>query len=229
MKTGVAAKGGLSEGKSAIGDYALAHGQRALGCSVSHPMGSMPMKSLRALALASLVTSVSFSARADEVPLSSDASNEHFETQVLAVDPANYRVTIEGLDKRPVSIPLTDQAKAMRNLKVGDKVDIRVTRSVDYVLNTSVDGAPSVSNDSWINRAPPDSLPGGEVFSALKVTSKITNIDMKKNEVTLLRPDGKEVVVTVNNPKIQAQMLNLQIGQTVDAIQVEVLKVETSR
>ena len=45
----------------------------------------------------------------------------------------------------------------------------------------------------------------------------------------MLRPDGKEVVVTVNNPKIQAQMLNLQIGQTVDAIQVDVLKVETSR
>jgi hypothetical protein len=52
---------------------------------------------------------------------------------------------------------------------------------------------------------------------------------MKKNEVTLLRPDGKEVVVTVNNPKIQAHMMNLQVGQTVDAIQIEVLKVETSR
>ncbi|MNY73110.1 hypothetical protein D3C86_2118120 [compost metagenome] len=67
------------------------------------------------------------------------------------------------------------------------------------------------------------------MFSALKVTSKITDIDMKKNEVTLLRPDGKEVVVTVNNPKIQAHMMNLQVGQTVDAIQIEVLKVETSR
>lgn len=189
------------------------------------------MKSLPALALVSLVTTVSFAAHAEGVALSSnvEASNEHFETHVLAVDPAKYQVTVEGLDKKPAPIQLSDQAKAMRNLKVGDKVDIRVARSVDYVLHTGIDGAPSDSNDSWINRAAPDSFPGGELFSTRKVTSKITNIDMKKNEVTLLRPDGKEVVVTVTNPRVQSRMMDIQIGQTVDAIQTEVLKVETSR
>lgn len=191
------------------------------------------MKSLRSLAravaLVSLATTASFAAHADEVPLNSDAATEHFETKVLAVDPANYRVTIEGLDKRPVAIPLTDKAKGLRNLKVGDKVDIRVTRSIDHVLDTKVGGAPGISNDAWINRANDDSLPGGEVYRTVKVTSKITHIDANKHQVTLQRPDGKEQAVTVSDPKIQAYVMDLQVGQTVEAIYTEVLKVETSR
>ena len=193
------------------------------------------MKSFRALintaALVSLMTTVSFAAHSEGLAMSSnsDASHENFETHVLAVDPAKYQVTVEGLDKKPAHIQLSDQAKAMRNLKVGDKVDIRVARSIDYVLHSSIDGVPSASNDSWINRAAPDSLPGGEFFSTSKVTSKITHIDMKKNEVTLLRPDGKEIVVNVTNPRVQARMMDIHIGQTVDAIQTEVLQVETSR
>ena len=191
------------------------------------------MKSLctipRAVALVLLVTTVSLAAHADEVPLNSEASSEHFETRVLAVDPANYQVTIEGLDKRPVPIQLTDQAKALHNLKVGDKLDIRVTRSIDHVLETDVGGGAGVSNDSWINRAAHDSFPGGEVYRTVKVTSKVTHIDINKHEVTLLRPDGNEQIVAVTNPKIQAHLPNLQVGQKVDAIYTEVLKVETSR
>ncbi|HEF4760084.1 TPA: hypothetical protein SAN82_002514 [Pseudomonas putida] len=191
------------------------------------------MKSLRsvvhAVAFVPFLANVSFAVHAAEVPLNSDARIENFETRVLAVDPAKYQVTIEGLDKRPVSIQLSDQAKALRNLKVGDKVDIRVTRSIDHVLDTSVEGAPGVTNDAWINRAADGSAPGGEVYRTVKVTSKITHIDSSKHEVTLLSPDGKEQVVIVNDPKVQARLKDLEPGQTVDAIFTEVLKVETSR
>lgn len=183
----------------------------------------------RTVVFVSFVTTASLAAYANEVPLNSDASSERFETQVLAVNPTNHQVTIEGLDKRPISIQLTDQAKGLRNLKVGDKVDIRVTRSIDHVLDTDVGSAPSVSNDSWINRATHDSLPGGEVYRTIKITSKVTHIDLQKHQVTMLRPDGKEQVVTVTDPKIQPHLLDLQVGQTVDAISTEVLKVETSR
>ena len=191
------------------------------------------MKLLRAfthtVVFASLMTTASLVASANEVPLNSEASSERFETHVLAVNPTNHQVTIEGLDKRPVSIQLTDQAKGLRNLKVGDKVDIRVTRSIDHVLDTDEGGAPSVSNDFWINRAAHDSPPGGEVYRTIKITSKVTHIDLQKHQVTMLRPDGKEQVVTVTDAKIQPRLLDLKAGQTVDAIYTEVLKVETSR
>ena len=191
------------------------------------------MKSLhsltRALALASLVTSVSLAAHAQEVPLNSEASSEHFQTQVLAVDSAKHQVTIEGLDKRPVPFQLTDQAKALHNLKVGDKVDIRVTRSIDYVLDTDINGKPAVSNDTWVNRASPDNLPGGEMYRTVKVTLKVTRVDVANNQVVLLHPDGNEQIVTVVDPKVQAHLKDFRAGQTVEAIHTEVLKVETSR
>ncbi|MCP6135451.1 hypothetical protein NL393_40335, partial [Klebsiella pneumoniae] len=59
--------------------------------------------------------------------------------------------------------------------------------------------------------------------------SKVEKIDLDKHEVTLLPPQGKVQVVKVENPELQGRMKELKVGQTVDAIYTEVLRVETSR
>lgn len=192
------------------------------------------MKPIRFLAyggaLASVMFITGYTVSAAEVPLGSNTMEGHAVTQVLAVDPANYQVTVEGTDKIPVTIQLTDQAKALHNLKVGDKVDIDVVRSVAYVLDTDVDGTPGVSNEAMAIRANKDNPnPGGEAVRQVKVTSKITHIDLKKHEVTLLPPEGKVKVLKVEDPNLQARMQKLQVGQTVNAIYTEVMKVKTSR
>ncbi|MGX1126203.1 hypothetical protein AB7M23_002996 [Pseudomonas sp. HLS-6 TE3448] len=195
---------------------------------------SKPMKPIRSFActvvLASIMSATSFTALAADVPLGGSAIEGHVVTHVLAVDAANYQVTIEGADKKPVTIQLTDQAKALHNLKVGDNVDITVVRSIAYVLDTNVGGAPGVSNESMTTRAAKDNPhPGGEAVRRVKVTSKITHIDLKKHEVTLLPPEGKVTVLKVEDPELQARMKNLKVGQTVNVIYTEVLKVKTSR
>ncbi|VVN00295.1 hypothetical protein PS662_03310 [Pseudomonas fluorescens] len=192
------------------------------------------MKPIRFLAhmgaLTLVLSTTSYSVSAAEVPLGSNTMEGHFITQVLAVDPANYQVTIEGADKSPVTLQLTDEAKALHNLKVGDKVDINVVRSVAYVLDTNVDGEPGVSDESMTLRASKDNPnPGGEAVRQVKVTSKITHIDLKKHEVTLLPPEGKLKVLKVEAPNLQARMKKLQVGQTVNAIYTEVMEVRTSR
>ncbi|MCW8277740.1 hypothetical protein IMF27_20815 [Pseudomonas sp. PCH199] len=192
------------------------------------------MKPIRSLAyvvaLASIMSTAGLTASAAEVPLGSHAMEGHLISRVLAVDPANYQVTIEGPDKSPVQLQLTDKAKALHNLKVGDNVDIQVIRSVAYVLDTNVDKEPGVSNESRTIRATKDNPnPGGEAFRRVKVTSKITHIDLKKHEVTLLPPEGKVTVLKVENPDLQVRMKKLQVGQTINVIYTEVLKVKTSR
>ncbi|MCY1453071.1 hypothetical protein D9M71_700380 [compost metagenome] len=67
------------------------------------------------------------------------------------------------------------------------------------------------------------------MYRTVKLTSKITAIDAQNHQVTVLKPDGNEQVITVNDPKGKALIPQLQVGQTVDAIHTEVLKVETSR
>jgi subtilisin-like proprotein convertase family protein len=98
------------------------------------------------------------------------------------------------------------------------------------VLDTDVGGAPGVSNESITIRATKDNPnPGGEAVRQVKVTSKITHIDLKRHEVTLLPPEGKETVLKVEDPKLQARMKKLQVGQTINAIYTEVMHVKTSR
>ncbi|MDE4538355.1 hypothetical protein GIB19_14140 [Pseudomonas sp. ITEM 17296] len=190
-----------------------------------------PISSLaRAVAVASLVFAGSFTAQAADVPIGSEALESHVTTKVQAIDLASRQVTVEGANGKPVTFQLTEKAKALPNLKVGDTVDIYVTRAVAYVLNTDVGGAPKVSDESGSIRATKDNPnPGGEAFRQVKVTSQIKKIDLKKHEVSLLPPEGKLQVVKVENPDLQARMKNLKVGQTVDAIYTEVLRVETSR
>ncbi|BBU45493.1 MULTISPECIES: hypothetical protein [Pseudomonas] len=191
-----------------------------------------PIRSLvHAVALATLVSATSLTVHAADIPIASEALESHVTTQVTAIDLANRQVTVKGPDnKKDVTFQLTEKAKALPNLKVGDQVDIFVTRAVAYVLNTDVGGAPKASEESGTIRATAQNPnPGGEAFRQVRVTSQIKKIDLAKHEVSLLPPEGKLQVVKVENPDLQARMKNLKVGQTVDAIYTEVLRVETSR
>lgn len=191
-----------------------------------------PIRSLaRAVALATLVSATSLTVHAADIPIASEALESHVTTQVTAIDLANRQVTVKGPDnKKDVTFQLTEKAKALPNLKVGDQVDIFVTRAVAYVLNTDVGGAPKASEESGTIRATAQNPnPGGEAFRQVRVTSQIKKIDLAKHEVSLLPPEGKLQVVKVENPDLQARMKNLKVGQTVDAIYTKVLRVETSR
>ena len=190
-----------------------------------------PISSLaRAVAIASLVFAGSFTAQAADVPIGSEALESHVTTQVQAIDLEKRLVTVQGANDKPVTFQLTEKAKALPNLKVGDTVDIYVTRAVAYVLNTDVGGAPKVSDESGTIRATENNPnPGGEAFRQVRVTSQIKKIDLNTHEVTLLPPEGKLQVVKVENPELQARMKNLKVDQTVEAIFTEVLSVETSR
>jgi Cu/Ag efflux protein CusF len=190
-----------------------------------------PTRSLaRAVAFASLVSAVSFAAHAAQLPIASEALESHVTTEVTAIDLANRQVTVKGPHDKDVIFQLTEQAKALPNLKVGDQIDIKVTRAVAYVLNTQEGGAPKASVESGTIRATAaNPNPGGEAFRQVKVTSQIKKIDLAAHEVTLLPPEGKLQVVKVEDPELQARMKNLKVDQTVEAIYTEVLSVETSR
>lgn len=191
-----------------------------------------PIRSIaRAVALATLACAASFTVHAAGIPIGSEALESHVTTQVTAIDLGKRQVTVKGPDaKKDVTFQLTEKAKALHNLKVGDQVDIYVTRAVAYVLNPEVGGAPKATDESGSIRATADNPnPGGEAFRQVKITSQIKKIDLDKHEVSLLPPEGKLQVVKVENPDLQARMKNLEVGQTVDAIYTEVLRVETSR
>ncbi|MDN7142252.1 hypothetical protein KC131_16525 [Pseudomonas sp. JQ170] len=190
------------------------------------------MKPLRtfthAIALASLLSAASFTVQAEDILINGIASENIVDTKVLAVDVDKRLVTVAGPDDSQVPIQLSENAKDLHNLKVGDLVNIKVNRSVATVLDTTVGGEPGVSKEAGVIRATKDNPnPGGEAFRQVKVTSKITKIDLKTHEVTLLPPDGPQKVVKVEDPQLQERMKNLKVGQTVDMVFTDLLKITT--
>ncbi|MCW2268132.1 hypothetical protein D3C77_47280 [compost metagenome] len=190
------------------------------------------MKPLRtfthAIALASLLSAASFTVQAEDILINGIASENIVDTKVLAVDVDKRLVTVAGPDDSQVPIQLSENAKDLHNLKVGDQVNIKVNRSVATVLDTTVGGEPGVSKEAGVIRATKENPnPGGEAFRQVKVTSKITKIDLKTHEVTLLPPDGPQKVVKVEDPQLQERMKNLKVGQTVDMVFTDLLKITT--
>lgn len=188
-----------------------------------------PLRTLtHAIALASLMTAASFSVQAQDILISGTAIEDDVVTKVLAIDMDKRLVTVAGPKDTQVPIQVSEQAKALGNLKVGDDVNVHVTRSVATVLDTNVGGEPGASKEAGVIRATKENPnPGGEAFRQIKITSKITKIDLKSHEVTLMPPEGPQKVVKVEDPELQARMKNLKVGQTVDIVFTDVLKITT--
>lgn len=185
----------------------------------------------KAMTLATLMSAASFSALAADIPLSEVVIADQVDTKVVSVDAPNHQVVLEGPQGHQVHVQLTDQAKALGNLKPGDKVNIAVVRSVAAYLDTDVDkGLPGSLEREGVNRATKDNPnPGGEAYRQVQVQLQITQIDVKNNQVTFKGPAGESKTVNVVRPEVQAKLKDLKVGQSVVVTYTDVLKVTTTR
>ncbi|WP_247268863.1 MULTISPECIES: hypothetical protein [Pseudomonas] len=181
----------------------------------------------KAITLATVLSATSFGAMAADIPLSATVEADQVTTKVLAVDAANHQVVLEGAEGRQVHVQLSDKAKNLANLKVGDLVKLEVQRSVAAYLDTDVDkGLPgTVERSGELRNAPGTENPGGEAYRQIQVQLKITKIDLKNNQVTLENPQGKSKILDVKKPEIQAKLKDLKVGQSVVVTYTDVLKV----
>jgi hypothetical protein len=181
----------------------------------------------KAITLATLLSTASLGAMAADIPLSGVVVADQVTTKVLAVDAANHQVVLEGPEGKQVHVQLTDKAKDLGNLKVGDKVNVEVIHSVAAFLDTDVDkGLPGSTERAGDIRATKDNPnPGGEAFRQVQVQLKITHIDVKKNQVTFETPAGQSKVVNVEKPEVQAKLKDLKVGQSVVVTYTDILKV----
>ncbi|WP_285375820.1 hypothetical protein [Pseudomonas sp. lyk4-TYG-107] len=181
----------------------------------------------KAITLATVLSATSFGAMAADIPLSATVLADQVTTKVLAVDAANHQVVLEGAEGRQVHVQLSDKAKNLANLQVGDLVKVEVQRSVAAYLDTDVDkGLPgTVERSGELRKAPGSENPGGEAYRQIQVQLKITKIDLKNNQVTLENPQGKSKILDVKKPEIQAKLKDLKVGQSVVVTYTDVLKV----
>ncbi len=181
----------------------------------------------KAAAIASLFAAISV-VHAEEVPISGEVIADELTATVVSVDAAKHQVVLKDADGKEAQIQLTPQAKNLDKLKAGDTVHAVVTRSVVAVLDTDVDKATSLKEKAGVARpteANPN--PGGAAFRQVSVRLKITAIDLKKHEVTLIGPAGNSKTVAVEKPDLQERMKNLKVGQTVAITYTDTLDITT--
>lgn len=181
----------------------------------------------KAITLATVLSATSFGALAADIPLSATVEADQVTTKVVSVDAANHQVVLEGAEGRQVHVQLSDKAKNLANLKVGDLVKVEVQRSVAAYLDTDVDkGLPGTTERTGeLRKAPGSDNPGGEAYRQVQVQLKITKIDLKTNQVTLQNPAGVSKVLDVKKPEIQAKLKDLKEGQSVIVTYTDILKV----
>ncbi|MGY2342086.1 hypothetical protein ACW9HW_22930 [Pseudomonas sp. SDO5532_S415] len=185
----------------------------------------------KAITLATLLSAASLGAVAADIPLSAVVEADKVSTKVVSVDVANRQVVLEGPEGRQVHVQLTEKAKNLDNLKVGDQVDVEVTRAVAAYLDTDVDkGLPgTIERTGEVRAAPGSANPGGEAYRQVQVQLKITHIDLKKNQVTLENPAGQSKTLDIERPEVQAKLKDLKVGQSVNVVYTDILTVTSKR
>jgi Cu/Ag efflux protein CusF len=119
---------------------------------------------------------------------------------VQAIDLKTRIVTLKGPKGEVRDIKVGEEAVNLPQVKVGDLVTLKFYESlaVEVIKPGKVAGA---GEQTAIVRAKPGEKPGGMVAQQSTVTATIMAIDKKNGSMSLKGPEGKTVVVKVQDPK----------------------------
>jgi len=119
--------------------------------------------------------------------------------------------------------------ESIRNLpqvKKGDQVTATYYESLALRLRDAEGEQPKVSVSQQIERAPLGQKPAGMVVRDTTVTAKVTEVDKKKQTVTLEGPQGGRVTLKVDDP---AKLDRAEVGHLVEATYREAVSIEVKK
>ncbi|MCD1125470.1 hypothetical protein LPW36_05480 [Jinshanibacter sp. LJY008] len=184
-------------------------------------------KLIKTTAALSFLTATIFSAQADTIPLSRNVQTELLVAEVVSVDQSNHVVVLAGKDGENISFQLTDRAKDLEHLKAGDMIKATVKRSIAVALETDVNkAAPTMLTKEEVSKATKDNpTPNANALRQVNLSLKINHIDLKKHRITFEGPTGRNKVVSVKDPNIQARMKDLKVGESVQVTYTDLVKI----
>jgi len=161
-------------------------------------------------------------------PLGAEAQEVDLVATVVSVDLPSRIVVLQGEDGKQSKVKVGDAVQRLDEVKAGDKVKIRYYESVTMDLRRHSKDMPSATSETVSERAPAGQLPAGLVARQVTVTAEVTDIDLKKNTVTLKGPGGSQTVA-VKQPKYQAALKKLKKGDLIDITYSEAMAAEVMK
>jgi translation elongation factor P/translation initiation factor 5A len=120
--------------------------------------------------------------------------------KVTDIDAAKRKVTLLSPDGKKTSITCGPEVINFDQIRVGDQLKATVTQELAVAMAAGAGpGAapPSDGAATVVALAPKGAKPGGIIANTVQVTAKVTAIDLKGHEATLLFPDGTSRTVAV--------------------------------
>jgi Cu/Ag efflux protein CusF len=145
--------------------------------------------------------------------------------KVEAIDLATRKVTLRHEDGELETLVVSEEAKNLAQVKVGDMVTMQAYQSLTVALNKVEGAKPELSEKTSEQRAELGQLPGGLKTHEVAVVAKVTAIDPKESVVTLTGPRGNSVELEVA-PEVLAKV---KVGDHVNAVYTEAVAVSVSR
>lgn len=142
---------------------------------------------------------------------------------VLSIDMGSRDVLLMDTQGKLHTINVSDQARNLDQVRVGDKVTAEYTEAISLQLKKrGTAGGPPASEEAAMVRAPKGAKPGGAVGRKVTAIATVTAVNTKKQFVTLRGPLGNEYDVQVLDP---AQLKAVKKGDEVEVVYTEALAI----
>ena len=151
------------------------------------------------------------------------AATTEITAKVIAVDPSQRTVTLQGASGKTRTIEVGDQVHNFDQIKVGDMVHAKYTQALALELKKGATTMSAPTEERAITPPPAaGAKPGGTVARRVTATAEVVAVDPAKQMVTLRGPAGNEVDVEAQDPN---QLTNIKKGDHVQVTYVEALAI----
>ena len=142
---------------------------------------------------------------------------------VVSIDLASRDLLLIDSQGKMHKVNVSDQARNLDQVKVGDKVTAEYTEAISLQLKKrgAADGPPASAETAMI-RSPKGMKPGGAVGRKVTAFATVVAVNSTKQFVTLRGPLGNEYDLEVPDP---AQLKAVTKGDEVEVVYTEALAV----
>jgi len=145
---------------------------------------------------------------------------------VVSIDLGSRDLLLIDSQGKMHKVNVSDQARNLDQVKVGDKVYAEYTEAISLQLKKrgTANGPPASAQEAMI-RSPQGMKPGGAVGRKVTAFATVVAVNLKKQFVTLRGPLGNEYDVQVLDP-VQLKAVNK--GDEVEVIYTEALAISVT-
>ena len=134
---------------------------------------------------------------------------------VEAVDLAERLVALKGPGGDSFTVYVADEVRNLPQVEVGDQVVVRYREAIAAELKEPGQPAGGDEVSAQVTRVPLGAKPAAEMARQVKTMVRIEALDLASNTVSFTGPNGLEQTVAVQDPKMQAFLQTLAVGDQV--------------